>query len=176
MRAIALFLCACGLCAAGPEVRAAAQTPQTHDLFVLTRNKNRNQVHYAVRVDAGCRPAGADPVIAYWLRLEEGPNVTRGLSGLQRSHAYGVRHQHLTPDGVRFEIVAEPGRIIVAHTRREGQTCRAWATTSIGGEGAVLTGIQVQAAEGGLIPRVQYVRLSGRDASGRQVTEIVRPR
>lgn len=176
MRVIALFVFACGMCAIEPEMHAADRASRMSDLFVLTRNKNRNEVHYGLQMDAGCRPFGHDPVIAYWLRLEEGPNVTRNLSSLQRSHAYGVRHQEVTPDGIRFEIVAQPGRPILAHSRMDGQTCRAWATTIIGGVPATVTGIRVQATEGGFIPRVQDVHLTGRDASGRQVSEDVRAR
>lgn len=46
------------------------------NLFHIKRNKNRNEVHYAVRYDeAACKPMGDEALYGYWLMLEKGPNV-----------------------------------------------------------------------------------------------------
>src|SRR5690348_6852763 len=58
-------------------------------VFYLAKSENKNQVHYAVRVDDRCRPVGAAPVYGYWRDLEVGPSATSRL--LQHEQpAYGL--------------------------------------------------------------------------------------
>ena len=73
---------------------AAAAAADPSSIFHIDRNKNRNQVHYGVRVDAGCRPVGAEPVYNYWLRLEEDPPVDRLVHSWREYHRRLMRWQH----------------------------------------------------------------------------------
>ena len=61
---------------------AAADELPVHELdsvIFLTKNTNKNQVHYGVHVDEYCRPLEDEPVYAYWRNLEEGPDDRSGL-------------------------------------------------------------------------------------------------
>src|SRR4029078_2517058 len=53
----------------------SARAEDPHSVFFIQRNKNRNEVHYAISLDENCRPKGDEPMTNYWLRLEDGPNI-----------------------------------------------------------------------------------------------------
>ena len=40
-------------------------------VFHVSKSQNRNQVHYALRLDQQCRPVGKAPVYGYWKKLEK---------------------------------------------------------------------------------------------------------
>src|SRR5580692_8073537 len=100
MRLGALW-CACALVMFGRLTDAAGDstTPgESAPLFFVSKSENKNQVSYAVRLDAECRPTGAAPVFAYWRMLERSPVVVEPLLALEEM-AYGVGPQHATPSG-----------------------------------------------------------------------------
>jgi hypothetical protein len=144
-------------------------------IFHLAKSENKNQVHYAVRVDRRCRPVGAAPVYAYWRDFEDGPSATSPL--LQHEQpAYGLtkpRAIELTDRGgeVRIGMRGFPDRALRIVTFAQNGSCRARAFTPIQGEPAVLTSIYVEL---GFLFSVDYVLVRGsRVSDGQQVKERV---
>jgi hypothetical protein len=74
---------------------ASAQASRRSELpsvFFISKSENRNQVHYAVAVDANCAPAGNSPVRPYWRMLETNPTLTAPLLA-REERAYGIASQ-----------------------------------------------------------------------------------
>src|SRR3954471_2332361 len=87
-----LLLAAVATASAGAPAAWASELPSA---FFISKSENRNQVHYAVAVDASCAPAGDTPVHPYWRLLEEGPALTSPL--LEREQqVYGIASQRVT--------------------------------------------------------------------------------
>jgi hypothetical protein len=162
-----------------PIASASMPTFGTYDVlsvFHIAKSRNRNQVHYGVRLDETCQPANAQPVYAYWRELEKGPNVVSPLLGREKP-AYGLQQQ-------RVERRTERGGTIVAHLRafrqrpvtiatfENGGTCGARAVTEIGGEPAELHAVFVQL---GTLWSVRHIELQGRRLrDDMPVREIIR--
>jgi hypothetical protein len=159
---------------ATPLLAAPAHAEDPHSVFFIQRNKNRNEVHYSVSVDEGCRPHGDDPVKNYWLRLEEGPSVEKSLKLLQQV-GYGIKSQKVTDDGVLVVLRALPARPINVVVSREGVHCSAAAYMTIGGDKAHFERAYVFAKDGFLLPEVKYVDLFGKRDDGTPVEERIQP-
>lgn len=153
----------------------AARDEQQRDpgsVFFVQRNKNRNEVHYGIRLDSECRPVGTEPLYNYWLRLEKGPNVTEPVTLFQQV-GYGLRNQRVTASGVDVVLRALPERLIHVVSARERDACRAVAFTRIAGTDARLERAYVFAEEGLLMPKVKYIELFGTTPDGTLVRERV---
>ncbi len=145
---------------------------ETTSAFFVSKSENRNQVHYAVRVDKACQPMGPAPVHAYWLMLEKGPRVTAPL--LEREQAaYGIQRQRVEGSTVRLSIRSLPNREIGIQTWQgpDGQ-CRSAAVTTIAGARARLFNVHVVIA--GLKIGVDSVFLRGWRDDGSEVSERIR--
>ncbi len=146
-------------------------------VFFVAKSENKNQVHYGVRLDASCAPAGSQPVFAYWRMLEHGPTATEPLLSREQG-AYGIAEQHVlerSQEGGRVlvRLGALPDRPIAVETSRRDGVCHADATMVIGGSRASLTRVfaQLRWPFG-----VDYLELSGRSLSdGRVVRERLSP-
>jgi hypothetical protein len=154
----------------------AASSRRVRSVFHIEKSQNRNQVHYDVRVDGSCRPAGEAPVFGYWRDLEEGPRVVSGLTFFER-RAYGVadgaRVQGTSYGGmVRFSLRALPERDLIVQTYRSGGECRGAAWTRISGMRARLRSVYVKVAFLG----ADYVVLRGQRIDGTPVHERIDPR
>lgn len=131
-------------------------------VFHIEKSENRNQVHYAVRIDGQCRPLGKAPVYGYWRDLEKGPRATSQLLDHEQS-AYGLtapRFIHVLPSGgeIRIGLRGFPDREITIETFASEGRCRARARTSIAGHDAVLQSIYVKL---GFLFSVEYVLMHG---------------
>jgi len=170
---------------AGLAAPALADPPtfgrtDVRSVFFIGKSQNRNQVHYGIRLDAQCAPAGAAPVVGYWKNLEQGPNA---VSAIRRSEerAYGIAFQRTgqRPDGswfVRVALRAVSAREIRIVPSRDPQTgrCFAIAQMSMAHTIARLDSVFVQIS-GPL--QVEWIELRGRRARGGEpVTERVAPR
>lgn len=148
----------------------AAQPSELPDVMVISKSSNRNEVHYAARVDEQCAPVTKAPLRPYWLMRERGPGVTEPLTA-REGRVLSVASQDVVADGVRFTIRAMPSRVFVAHVGRDaGGGCRSWVDTKIAGAEARLVGVYIKEKLLG----VDYVLLSGRTADGRSVEERVK--
>ena len=135
-------------------------------LFYISKSNNRDRVDYGIRLDASCRPLGADAVFPYWRDLEQGPANVHALGTMARL-AYGVAKQRpeRRADGsvehlLTLKQVERP--ILVTISKADGH-CKALARTKIAGvERAELVSIYVKLA-GPL--SVDYVEVKGKDPS-----------
>ena len=118
----------------------AAEIPET---FLISKSENKNQIHYAVRVDDACRPAGANPVQPYWRMLEQNAiNVERILPREER--IYGIAEQRVDGSAVRIRLRALPSRPITITTSRSlTGKCVASTTVPINGKPARLFDIHI---------------------------------
>lgn len=137
----------------------ASQASPTDSVIFLTKNTNSNQVHYAVQVDAQCRPEGRKPVYAYWRMLEKGPNVTESLR-IWEQPGYGVRqpeHIERTDNAGEFEffIRGVPDQPITLRTFTGANGCEALATTLIDGQQAIFQRIDIEVSGWANVHRVE---------------------
>src|SRR5690242_9963726 len=125
---------AAGLLAAA--TLAAAASPDS--VFHIDRNKNRNQVHYGVHLDAHCQPLGDEPVYNYWLRREEDPPVVQPVKFFQQA-AYGFQKQNVESDGrIEVRLRALPDRQLVVRVASVSGSCKAETFMTIDGKQAYL--------------------------------------
>jgi len=158
--------CAHGLADTGDRTLAS--------VFFVAKSENRNQVHYGIRLDRACRPAGDTPVFAYWRMLERGPLATEPLLALEQA-AYGVASQRVearTDSGgtVVLTLSALPKRTVFIESTAVGANCTANARTTIDRAPATLTSVFVQLRW----PfGVDSLLISGRAPDGRAVSERI---
>ncbi len=142
-------------------------------VFAVDKSSNRNQVVYALALDANCAFRSENPVHVYWRMRERGEQETEGLLDLEQP-VVGLGAQEITerrPDGgtVVAAIRAMPKRPLAFTARRSGERCEVFASTSIDGRDAVLQRVYAKVWLFG----VQYVALEGL-ADGGPVAEILR--
>jgi hypothetical protein len=117
-------------------------------LFSISKSENKNQVQFALRLDASCAPVGEAPVFAYWRMLEQGPTATEGLLDREQP-AYGIASQAVEArrDGysaVRMTLRAFPRMPLLVESRRAPEgTCSATVRTPIDGVDANLFNVHV---------------------------------
>jgi hypothetical protein len=155
------------------SVPVALPMAPVQSIFFIANSENKNQVHYALNVDADCRPVGAHPVYGYWRDLEVGPRaVSKLLDHEQR--AYGLsepRFVHAGASGgqIRVALRALPERPLLIETFRQGRSCAARTQLLIAGQPALLESIYIDL---GFLFSVNYVLVRGvRVADGAAVSE-----
>ncbi|HEX4446410.1 MAG TPA: DUF4833 domain-containing protein [Polyangiaceae bacterium] len=171
-----------GIVAAGLAVAAtAAAEPVTElraeipDALVITKSSNKNQVNYAVEVDAACAPSGPSPVRAYWRMLEHGAAATEPLRD-DEARAFGIEHQVVHPGAgpQAIEVVLRglPARALTIHTwRSPAGTCASSVNMTIAGVPARVANVHVQQTLFG----IAYVLLTGYSPTGAVLRERVAP-
>lgn len=130
-------------------------------LFTISKSENRNEVVYAIHLDANCEPIGDAPVYAFWRMHEDGPNVVAPLLPREES-AYGIASQRVLAHGagggrVDLALRALPSRSIELETKPLEGRCEAWSQLRIAGERSYLYNIYVKVRLLG----VDYLLLSG---------------
>jgi hypothetical protein len=163
-----------------PAVLANAQAVRfgphdVHSAFHISKSENQNQVHYAVRLDATCRPVGKRPVFAYWQRLRSGGKREDGeLEGLGTT-VYGASDDQkvsLRPAGgsVQMHVKALKKVLISIELEKTAQGCKAVAYTTILGQRARLSHAFLQLGMLGVLPK--YVDVVGfRVSDGKRIAE-----
>jgi len=141
------------------------------NLFHIKRNKNRNEVHYAVRYDEKtCKPVESDAVYGYWHDLEIGPNAYAPIGRFERL-AYGISSQEIKGDDLMLQLKAFPDRVIrVNFSNTNG--CKIVSYVTISGAESIMKHIYVFAEEGMIKPTVKYVDIFG-VRGGAPVTERI---
>lgn len=156
-----------------------------HDVrsvFFVAKSENANQVHYAVRATADCRPSGASPVFPYWRDLEVGPKVVSPVLaheerayGLEAEQRVVVNRKHAFVD---IRLRAVPARTIRVRLSKDRKgRCKATATMRIAGKHARLDHVFVELrAFLGLAVGVEYFLIRGSVSAGNKpVVEKVSP-
>lgn len=176
MNAKFLALVLLGLLVGAADQPARLPSRPIDSVFYIEKSENRNQVHYAVQVDARCRPLGDAPVRGYWRELEDGPNVVLPLQSHEH-RAYGLdkpRAITRTDRGgdVRISMRALPDRILRISTFEQDGACRARVFTPIKGHAAVLSSIYVKI---GFLFSIDYLLLRGvRASDGVRIEERIK--
>jgi hypothetical protein len=148
-----------------------AQAAPSRRLFVIGRSKNKNVVHYDVKLTKSGTLQLQDPVDAYWiLHAEDGRREE--LSFLEVRLAYGFSiESKVTESGFLMRLAACDRRLDV---KRHGDRYRAELT--IAGERALLNRIFVQATDDAVVPKVVHVGVHGTAIStGKALHERLRP-
>lgn len=155
---------------------SAADAPlSSQSAFFLTRSENRNQVHYALRLDEACRPVGPRPVQVYWRMLERGPSEVEELLGVEQP-VYGLEDPQTveaTEEGWRVQVRlrAFPSRPVAITTARVDGKCQVQAWTKMGSNVCRLEHVFVKTSW----PfSVDFVRLDGVGPDGKPVTDLIR--
>jgi hypothetical protein len=131
-----------------PLLAAPASSTPVQSVFHIAKSENRNEVHYAVRVDAACRPVGAQPIYGYWHEFEKGPQVVSPLLEHEQP-AYGLtppREIQRSDAGgqIKVSLRAFPDRPLVVATGRQNNRCGARAYVLIQKGPAMLESIYVK--------------------------------
>ena len=171
------IMCGLLLLAALPSTALRGELPSAtvQSLFFIAKSENKNQVHYAVAVDASCRPVGNHPVYGYWRELKVGPRVVSPLLEHEQ-RAYGLsepRFVRRTAEGgqIRVSLRGFPERPLIIDTFRKGSGCAARTQTTIQQQPALLTWIYVDI---GFLFSVNYAIVRGiRIADGVAVQEKI---
>jgi len=139
---------------------SAAYADAKKNLFYIKRNKNRNQVHYAIRYDeATCKPVGSDPLYGYWINYEVSPTDYEPI-GRFEAMAYGIQSQNLQGNDLTVQLKAFPDRK-VRITFDNSAGCKITPYILIASKEAILKEISVFAIEGLITPTVKYIDISG---------------
>ena len=150
----------------------SAQVALSATLFIIARSTNANIVSYDVRVDRNGRLDMEQPLQAYWLmHAEDGRR--QGLTWFERKFAYGFEvSSKVDQAGFRVRLTAVSDREITVVRSGQGYQAR----TRIARQDAVLKRAYVRTREGGIVPDVIDVALSGRSvATGAPLAELLKP-
>ncbi|WP_375754345.1 DUF4833 domain-containing protein [Corallococcus exercitus] len=168
-------LAAVALTSVATLASAAGEPLPAQSAFFLTRSENRNQVHYALRLDEACRPVGTRPVQVYWRMLERGASEVEDLLEVEQP-VYGLEDPQpveTTAEGwrVRVRLRAFPSRPIDITTARVDGKCQVQAWTKMGNSVARLEHVFVKTSW----PfSVDFVRLDGVGQDGKPVHDLIR--
>lgn len=146
-------------------------------LFTISKSENRNEVHYAIRLNAQCAPVDDSPVFAYWQMHEKGNGVIEPILA-REERAYGIGPQAIRAraDGgtqVRVALRALPSRPVVVQSFRTAEGCGARAEMSISGAPAQLQEVHAVLAWPFGIDRLVVSGWSLAD--GHPVRDVLRP-
>jgi hypothetical protein len=167
---LALLLSASTLGGIHPAGRGGEKELRQQRLFVITRNLNDNMVCYDACI-RGSKLDAKEPVRVYWTIPKE-KNKIEDLTRMERSRAYGfdvVKSYGGDSVDIALKPLPRPMRV----KRHDGR----WvAVMKIDSVQAALTSAYVMADNSGLIPTVQWIKLTGKEVSGgRHVTETLKP-
>ncbi len=149
-----------------PRATSAASGSEISSALAIAKSNNKNQVHYAVQVDASCAPMSGAPVRAYWRMLEKSSDATESLSGSEE-RAFGIERQDIDGDAVRVVLRGLHSRTFTIHTWRTSDGCAASTSTNIAGTPARIASVYVKLKLFG----VDYVQLTGYGPDGAVVRE-----
>jgi hypothetical protein len=133
-------------------------------VFHVAKSENQNQVHYALHLDAACRPMGKRPVFAYWRRLRDGKRVDDQLTGIGTT-VYGasdeqkVLLQKTGASNIEMFVKALKTVRITIEVQKTAQGCLAVPYTTILKQRARLSHAFLQLGAWGLT--VKYVDVVG---------------
>ncbi len=139
-----------------------------HRLFVIHRSANENELVYEARLHSDGFDT-EDPISIFWIMKTKNDRI-EPLTGMERRYAYGVSVTHATTTEVTFSLSALKDRTVTL--KKEGGTIR--ATLLVSGQACELTGIFIQSKGSGLIPKVDYVEVTGKSlATGAEIKEKI---
>lgn len=149
---------------------AAGDNFKEHDIIIIERNFNKNEIHYAVRI-AGCGIDHEEPVVAYWIMKEKG-GTREDLNWIERK-AYGFNiKKDRAGDFYNMTFKGYDKRSIKVLVK-DGQPV---AEIGINKAPAYFEKMYIYASGSGLIPHINYIELKGKDVrTGVHVSERIIP-
>ncbi len=157
-----------------PAKKAAVAAHKTGlSLFIIERNKNANIVRYDANLTTDGKLDPRQPVAAYWVLLAE-DGRRKNLNWLEKKKAYGIK---IKPDpsnsGYILTLAAAPWMPLAV--KNIGDAVRAEAV--INGRPAALQKMFIQARDGLMGPKVEYIELYGKDLqTGEDCREKIVPK
>lgn len=138
---------------------AGAETLTNHPLFHIERSKNANIVQYDAQVAEDGKLFRKEPVVAYWIRLNE-QGQKQELNWLQKTFAYGFNTDiDKSREKAEVNMKADVGQVI--KVVRDGDKFRAIIT--IDGAPSYFEKMYIDSKRKGLSVDVYYVELFGED-------------
>ena len=139
-------------------------------LFVITRNKNDNMVCYDAQISNG-KLNLKEPVVIYWI-IPQKNNEVEDLTRMERKHAYGIDVKK-TYGGDSADVVLKAAPV---HLRIKKLNDHWVAIGKIDSVEAKFSAVYVKAEDSGMMPSVEWIRLTGTNVqTGAEVTEILKP-
>ena len=148
---------------------------ESDSLLFIERSKNKNQVHYAVKLNPDCTFANDAPVYGYWKVLEKGPDVIEELNTFDNI-AYGIENQMVdekNKNEITFNLKAIESKKITLTVTKKEQNCLKKTVMTINGQSAIIEKIYVFAEEGMIRPTVKWIDLFGKDNKNKAITERI---
>jgi hypothetical protein len=155
-----------------PQSILAVSGDKVSHLFFIDRSKNKNLVHYDIRLTRNSSLADIKPVNVYWV-LENGRREE--LNPIERKYAYGIVHQEKL-DQNKFKVILAGLKKLEIVVEKMNDSFK--AMVSINGTESVLEKIYIKSEEkrNGL-PKVLYIDLFGRTKeTGLPISERIVPR
>ena len=148
-------------------------------LFHIERNKNKNQVHYSLRLNQDCKIVSDESIYVSWLELESEKPKIYEIKWYEQI-AYGIKEQvKLKPRELKIRLKALPERIIYIKYFKQLNSdshCKVQAFTNISGKKTQLTKIYIFAIERFLLtPKVKYIVIHGKSTKGKTLKEKIIP-
>jgi len=155
-----------------PQSILAVSRDEVSPLFFIERSKNKNLVHYDIRLTGNSSLSDIKPVNVYWV-LENGRR--QELNPIERKYAYGIVHQEKL-DQNKFKVVLAGLKRLEIVVERMNDSFK--AMVSINGTESILEKIYIKSEEkrNGL-PKVLYIDLFGRaKKTGLPIRERIVPK
>jgi len=145
-----------------PPQSAPLPMAPVESIFHIEKSENRNQVHYAVHVDASCKPLGPRPIYGYWRDLERGPTAVSPLLDHEQ-RAYGLNEPRSiriadAASEIAITLRAFPERQLIVQVFRWGDRCFARTVTRVKNQPALLQSIYIDI---GFLFSVNYAIVRG---------------
>ncbi|MGH1423972.1 MAG: DUF4833 domain-containing protein [Pseudooceanicola sp.] len=138
-------------------------------VFFIQRSPNANTVVYAGKMASADALATKGTISAYWRRYNTSGEA-KALSGLERRMAYGANAKSNGDGTYRVTFKALPAMVATLKVV-DGRPA---LFTRMGDSDARLIYAYLDVDDGGLFPRVTGLKLVGKSASGKYVTETYR--
>ncbi len=154
-----------------PQSILAGSGDNVSPLFFIERSKNKNLVHYDIRLTENSRPSDKKPIHAYWI-LENGRREE--LNPIEKEYAYGIVHQEKL-DESKFKVILAGFKGVEIIVQRMNGSFK--AMVSIKGRESILEKIYVKSEERRTgLPKVLYIDLFGRTKeTGLPIRERIAP-
>jgi hypothetical protein len=155
-----------------PQSILAGSGDKISHLFFIERSKNKNLVHYDIRLTENSNLAEIKPVNVYWI-LENGRREE--LNPIEKKYAYGIVHQEKLDQNKFKVILAGLKRLEIVVERMNGSFR---AMVSINGTESILEKIYIKSEEKRTgVPKVLYIDLFGwTKETGIPIRERIVPR
>jgi hypothetical protein len=158
------------------DVPAENPSVSENTLFVISRSKDLNEVHYVLKTTESAFKNSELPIDVYWIKRGKG-DIIEPLTWVQNNYSYGIKPVDYSGKRNKewaFQFVSYPKRTF--WLRKLSSNNYKVLTTSDKGE-IIISSIYVK-MDGGTfwLPNIKYVRMNGEYLStGQKYSETIYP-